>query len=117
PSGPCTSRRRRRARPGSRPASAPTPRARPRRGPAGPPPGAPALRRPSSIRSSLPSQGQLEVVLGRELDAEVVGREAVAEVLPLAPLDLRSEEDARGRVIQEIGQRVLALLERVVRLA
>src|SRR4029453_17700053 len=110
------SRRPRRARPGSRPGSALAPRAR--RGQARPRPRPEAAGRhvPSYEPSSLASQRKLEVVLGRELDPEVVRSEAVPEVLALAPLDLRPEEDGRRRVIQDVGERVLPLLERVVRL-
>src|SRR4029079_5704552 len=68
-------------------------------------------------RISLPSQFPREVVFERELQLEAVGVEAIGEVLPAAPLQLDAGHHVRHRRIENVAERVLAVLERVGRLA
>src|SRR5215475_12023719 len=59
----------------------------------------------------LPPQMEVEVEPRRELDAVIVHGEAVAEVLPAAPLELEAgHDDVLDRVIEEVGESVVPLL-------
>src|SRR5262245_43770118 len=62
----------------------------------------------------LPPQMEVEVEPRRELDSVVVHGEAVAEVLPAAPLELEAgHDDVLDRVVEEVGESVVPSLERV----
>src|SRR5204863_2098607 len=75
-----------------------------------------AAVRTVSLKPWSSSQLVREVVFERELHAEVVRTEPVAEVFALAPLQLAADHDVLHRRIQEVEDRVLTVLERVRRL-
>src|SRR5262245_8526459 len=66
---------------------------------------------------SAASERMTEVVLDRELHADIVGGEAIASVLATPVLHLRSEHHVLDRIEQHVDQRVVATLERIRGLA
>ena len=53
----------------------------------------------------------LPVVLERKLDAIIVVVEAIAEVHPSAPLKLASDGDTRDRVVEQVRECIVTLME------
>ena len=53
----------------------------------------------------------LPVVLERKLEAIIVHIEAIAEVHPSAPLKLASDGDTRDRVVEQVRECIVTLME------
>src|SRR5512144_3273427 len=69
-----------------------------------------------NLDSRLSSELEIELVLGRELETEVVDREAVGEVLPPAPLELETGHHVLDGIPEQVRARVLSEIERLGKL-
>src|SRR5262245_31197101 len=65
-----------------------------------------------SLSSKLPR----EVVFERELDLETVAVEPVREVLAAPPLELAADHRVRHRVVEQVAECILSILEGIRRL-